>query len=324
MLEASSRITTADDGPSFPNGPSQMEQTAPDEPDPIIALWAKRQALNEEAEHLYRWAAQDEATNPTRHQQLQSRAHWIDDRVDRIDRQIARMSVNSPYRAMVFGALLLDAAEAGSPRDGRDKVMARKLDAYLRQQAGEPVAPRPESVDPLAEAGAELRRLHQAWDVAISKPSLRGTENDAACIYSRQRAVEAYVSTLQATSLEGAIVQVAQADAILSDLLEHALPEDMNDFEKSFWKDRINQASRNLHSVANLIEALTGADRETLGTVSYMAPWMDPFVPIERAISGRYDEDYLRERQAECDREDAARKAARKSLRPAQEGAAAG
>ncbi len=133
-------------------------------------------------------------------------------------------------------------------------------------------APR-EAPDHVAEWG---RTLVQAWNALNANdrqqfkcdregPERRRLQREERALSARKEAIQGMVAFTQATSLEGALVQVA---------LAHGLADSVGacgDAECDTCKSDLKHISAALHSAANIIERVGGIDRREFGVETYMS-----------------------------------------------------
>ena len=136
--------------------------------------------------------------------------------------------------------------------------------------------------DPVAKIGRDLAtNWHQTWRIdeepqpaaALHRHRLDRLEMH---LSDRRYALEAMAAEIQASSLEGAMVQLmlahSQADLIAAD-------------GKESMDAEMRTVSKLLHSALSVLERVTGTPREELGGEVYMSRDLDPHALLAEAQS---------------------------------------
>lgn len=147
------------------------------------------------------------------------------------------------------------------------------------------------AIDPAVEIGTLLgqsldrdERFQEAqFDAGRTKRSSERTFQEAADHeQDRSLALRALLSTVQATSVEGAVMQLAETIAVV-DLVRDAYPEDAFDYEA---KQKFRTINRLLFSALAAVDAASKAPLATVHNSHFGTkqcdPWRDPFEVAKR------------------------------------------
>ncbi len=156
--------------------------------------------------------------------------------------------------------------------DFDEKIAITALVALARLGGKQAVAP-PQAPDAVAQSGRDLVQAWAALDANDDQrrkcdddgPERRHVEREEQVLSARKEAIQGMVAFTQATSLEGALCQVA---------LAHGLADSIGacgDAECHTCKSDLKHISAALHSAANIIERVGGIDRREFGVETYMS-----------------------------------------------------
>lgn len=153
--------------------------------------------------------------------------------------------------------------------------------------------------DPIAEAGREiarLRDLHDENERVIfgnrESPESDFKERENTAINDRITALEQFIASGRATTLEGALVQVmvahAEADAMASNgaaACEGSISkQDLEEIHRQISQQG-RYINRILYSVASVLEKAAHADRKEYAGEYYLDIRLDPLAVLDKAAS---------------------------------------
>ena len=130
-------------------------------------------------------------------------------------------------------------------------------------------------VDMVAQAGRDLRQLwavmndidRRQFGLETDSPEYVRLERESHVVWRRKEAIEITLATTEATTLEGAMVQIMLADTLM-DILCSSTGCDLEEFRE--------RSAGLLSSAVRVIEAVTGSDRDEYGGETYMSRKLDP------------------------------------------------
>ncbi len=169
--------------------------------------------------------------------------------------------------------------------DFDEKIARTALEALARLGGKQAVAP-PQAPDAVAQSGRQLVRAWAALDANDRQqfkceregPERRHLEREAQVLEARKEALQGMAAFTQATSLEGALVQVALAHG-LADSVGACGAADCDT-----CKSDLRHISAALHSAASVLERVGGIDRSEFGVETYMGtPMKLPTSPAGEA-----------------------------------------